>query len=300
MNLKLTLVLINLSALIWSCDTKVATPIKEESYALEITKNENLTVNEGYELTLSPNVRINVGGAFYNKTRNEIKDGTSAGGLNLTKEQIQKIEANIGQMWQLEINKYGTLNLREMAITNLNTKEKTKGLYNTENRIFLTGNAASESYNNGKCGTIGLGLVKGKVSVDGTAVSDGEISFTLLTGCNPIAVGVNITYYFTAKRIGNGTGIPFIGGSGTWNVPQNATLLTQSLIAKRWKFVFYANNGNVIKPAENDFVQFYEGGELGMVVLGNYDKAKWKYNETNKSIEVTNSQGFVTNYFIQI
>ncbi len=269
------------------------------SYSLNIVQNENLSINEGYELSLSQNVRIHLGGAFYDKNLSEISNGTTAGGILITKEQIQKIEASIGQMWQLEINKLGAVNLREMTLTNLNTKEKTKGLYNVENRIFLTGSAASESYNNGKCGTIGLGLVKGTVAADGNSVSNGEISFTLLTGCNPLAVGINITFYYTAKRIGNGTGIPFTVETGTWSLPQSTKLLTDGLIAKRWKFSFYAKNGNVLKPSANDFIQFYANGDLDIVILGLYDKAKWKYNETTKALEVTNSESITTPYFIK-
>lgn len=272
---------------------------KDESYSLEITKNENLSINEGYELSLSQNIRIHSGGAFVDKKLNEIKDGTTVGGVSITKEQVKKIEESIGQMWLLEINKYGTLNHREMVLTNLNTKEKTKGLYNVDNRIFLSGNAATASYNNGKCGTVGLGLLKGKIAADGSSVSDGEISFTILTACEPLIVGVNITFFYTAKRIGSGTGIPFIGASGSWDVPQNTKLLSEKLTANRWLFSFYANNGNVLKPVANDFIQFYANGDMDIVLLGLYDKAKWKYNESTKALEITNSSGAVSHYFVQ-
>lgn len=256
------------------------------------TLSGELQVNGCYELTLKPLVRIHIGGAAYDRTMEQLHSGSQVGSIYLSAAQFAEIERSVGKFLKFQVARYGTLDLRNIRVTNQISKENIDGLFYQPDRSFIFGNG--DAQRQGECGVAALGIAKGAFSADFKSIQNGEFSINLIGGCNPIVAGANLTFYFTATQVNSS----LQENAGTWDIPNDATSVESRLTAKRWKIQFAAQNGNTVNPQPKDFIQLNPDGTVDQVFLNLYQTGTWRYIVANRSVEITASNGTKTPFLI--
>lgn len=250
-----------------------------------------------FNLSYSEKVKVQVGGVTVDKTKKEMHTGSKAGNVTIDPETFKKMEASTGTHFKIEIKKTGTGDLHDIYLTNMDQDQKIKGLYNIKSHKFLFGSAKAEGTANGKCGTIGMGIIKGNLTSDNKAIENGEFGMGFIAGCDPVLINANATFYFTGifakEKISPNPNVQSL-----WSSTVDTNKIKNMLTNGRWEPVFWSLNGTVMKSKLTDFAHFKTSGLFQSVSLNLPASGTWKYDGSNQTITLISLATGTTIYFI--
>ncbi len=150
-----------------------------------------------FNLEFSDEVKIRTGSAAQKKSTSEWASGSKVGKHNIKPETFQKLQENVDESFSIEIRKKNFFGLHEMWATSSKTGKKTKGAYNSKTNEFAFGSSKGSQGANKDCGSLEIGIVKGKLNADKSAIEDGEFKVGFVAGCKPVIVSADATFYYT-------------------------------------------------------------------------------------------------------
>ena len=159
----------------------------------EISLNGDYAVNYG-------TITLEVPGNTYTVTMEELRTGTVeyVEGHYIDSAVVETLENLLPSVFTLrEVQRYGGLSRVQMEMEDGFIMP---GLFGRRNNKFIVGRAGAAGA--GSCAGIGGILAGGKLKQgpNGTEVNNGATSFGLLLGCDWEAVGVTLTFHWTATE----------------------------------------------------------------------------------------------------
>ncbi|MFI5205158.1 MAG: hypothetical protein ACHQF2_11735 [Flavobacteriales bacterium] len=263
-------------------------------------QDKELLFSGEFTFTYADKVKIKAGGVVTNKTRKELQTGTKVGDVAIDPAVYKKMESEAGTQFRIEIKKYGKGNFREITLTNLQKKQSIKGLYDITTREMLFATAKGKKSSN-DCGSIGMGVVKGRLSADMKKIDGGEFAIGFIAGCNPVIVGASVTFYYNAvfrtetAGIGSSTSKPEPGD--LWAANEDTVWIRDRLMSCRWHPEAWSHKGTQVTAKPEDFGHFYSNGLYECALLTVYDKGTWNYDGKLNTINLTLSKS-TTSYVI--
>lgn len=162
-----------------------------------------------YDLTYDDIVRIAVGGAVYDQTRNEWLGGGSAGNVQIPPDVFAAIDAASPHKIRVQVRNSWFF-LRSIRVTYLDQGNQViNGLYNANTRefLFLGGNGGGGQVGNTACGAITIGAVAGNFSGDLSRIENGKYSVGFIAGCVPIFISASAEFTFDGEEATGNTPI---------------------------------------------------------------------------------------------
>lgn len=156
-----------------------------------------------FELSYDDVVRIAVGGAIYNSTRDEWLSGGSAGSGQIPPALFAQLDSLAPHQIRMQVRNHW-FPLRQIRMTLLDQGNKVLyGLYNNNNGtyLFLGANAGGGTIGNTPCGAIGLAATSGRIAADQLAIVNGDLSYGFIAGCSPILVAASISFKYDGVRV---------------------------------------------------------------------------------------------------
>lgn len=277
------------------------------SPAFSYAQEKDLMFTGDFTFAYSDQVKIKAGGAVANKNRKEMQSGTRVGDVSIDPVVYKKMESEAGTRFRIEIKKSGSGNYREVTLINLQKKQSIKGLYDITTREMLFATAKGKKSGN-ECGSIGMGVVKGRLSSDMKKIESGEFAIGFIAGCNPVLVGASVTFYYkgtlentltaNASKLKDGDESEKKTETGTlWAAVDDTVWILDRLLSCRWRPVEWIHNGTKTQAKPEDFGHFYSNGLYECALLGMFDKGTWTYNGKLNCINLKLTNSTVT-YFI--
>ncbi|MEZ5006966.1 MAG: hypothetical protein R2753_02310 [Chitinophagales bacterium] len=151
-----------------------------------------------YTLQFDDNVKIKIGGAAQDQSSKQWQNGGKVGNTEISGEDFKKMQEATSSQFKFEIESKSIGTLHKIKVTDLSNGKTVNGIYDERKNEFTFGSSKSTNAGNG-AGKVEIGVIKGKLDIDSSTITDGKYEVGFIAGKAPVLVSASATFTFTGS-----------------------------------------------------------------------------------------------------